>query len=32
MALPTWQEDATNAAYEIGFTKRVLYHRLGLRL
>ncbi|MGD2027747.1 MAG: GNAT family N-acetyltransferase [Anaerolineales bacterium] len=32
MPVPTWQEHVAGAAYELGFTKRLLYHRMGLRL
>jgi ribosomal protein S18 acetylase RimI-like enzyme len=32
MGMPSWQTYAAEAAYEIGFQKRLLYHRLGLVL
>jgi len=32
MALPEWQDQAAEAAYQIGFEKRLLFHRLGLKL
>lgn len=32
MPVPTWQEHLANAAYEHGFMKRLLYHRMGLVL
>ncbi|MFN2144209.1 MAG: GNAT family N-acetyltransferase [Anaerolineales bacterium] len=32
MALPAWQKEVAEAAYEIGFEKRVQYHRLGLKI
>jgi GNAT superfamily N-acetyltransferase len=31
MALPAWQDKVVEAAYETGFKKRLLYHRLGLK-
>jgi len=32
MGLPTWQEHVADAAYALGFSKRLLYHRMGLVL
>lgn len=32
MGLPTWQQHVADAAYALGFTKRLLYHRMGLVL
>lgn len=32
MGLPVWQEHAVQAAYDLGFEKRVLYHRLAMNL
>jgi GNAT superfamily N-acetyltransferase len=32
MALPAWQTEVVEAAYQAGFQKRLLFHRLGLKL
>lgn len=32
MPMPTWQEHLAKAAYDLGFKKRLLYHRMGLIL
>jgi hypothetical protein len=32
MGQPEWQEAVADAAYQVGFEKRLLYHRLGMKL
>ena len=32
MHAPTWQQHVVDAAFSVGFKKRVLYHRMGIRL